>query len=167
MFWLQDVHEHTFSSDWTSDEKSHWHAAICGHDEVSEKAEHVWDKGEVTKPPKENEAGSVTYSCSICGATKTENISTSYYEQFFEVDNAGCLRVIDRDSCPSSLVIPEYVKRRRVETIAGVAFSGWTDLREISFLGTKSQWENVSKGVNWTSGVNTQVIHCSDGDVDI
>ena len=26
-----DTHEHTYSTKWTSDETSHWHAATCEH----------------------------------------------------------------------------------------------------------------------------------------
>ena len=33
-----DSHEHSFSSDWSSDATNHWHAATCEHtEEVSEK----------------------------------------------------------------------------------------------------------------------------------
>lgn len=35
------VHEHTFSNDWSSDTQYHWHAATCEHsDEVSQKGAH-------------------------------------------------------------------------------------------------------------------------------
>ena len=33
-------HEHTYSSVWSSDGKYHWHVATCGHDVISDKAEH-------------------------------------------------------------------------------------------------------------------------------
>lgn len=36
-------HNHTFAADWTADATHHWHAADCGHDEVSDKAEHTYD----------------------------------------------------------------------------------------------------------------------------
>lgn len=34
-------HKHTFSSEWTMDATSHWHAATCGHDVVDAKGNHV------------------------------------------------------------------------------------------------------------------------------
>ena len=43
---------HTFSEDWLHDGTYHWHAATCEHsDRVSDKAEHSWDNGVVTKQP--------------------------------------------------------------------------------------------------------------------
>ena len=37
-------HTHTFASEWSSDATHHWHAATCGHDVVSDKAEHTLDE---------------------------------------------------------------------------------------------------------------------------
>lgn len=51
------AHEHTYSKDWTTDETYHWHNASCEHtDEISSKAEHVFDENA---------------TCLICGYTKT------------------------------------------------------------------------------------------------
>lgn len=38
-------HKHTYSEEWSSDSKNHWHAVTCGHNvEVADKAEHKdWD----------------------------------------------------------------------------------------------------------------------------
>ena len=36
----EPVHEHTYSSVWSCDGKYHWHVATCGHDVISDKAEH-------------------------------------------------------------------------------------------------------------------------------
>ena len=36
---------HTYSESWTCDEDYHWHAANCGHDEIKDKAEHVFENG--------------------------------------------------------------------------------------------------------------------------
>ena len=38
------------------------------------KAEHTWDEGTITKEATEEEAGVKTYTCSVCGETKTEEI---------------------------------------------------------------------------------------------
>ena len=35
-----EPHQHTFATEWTSDETNHWHAATCGHDVTDSKAEH-------------------------------------------------------------------------------------------------------------------------------
>lgn len=70
------THDHTFSTEWSGDGTYHWHNATCGHiGEVSEKAVHTWDSGIVTKEPTETEKGIKIYACTVCGRTKTEEIS--------------------------------------------------------------------------------------------
>ena len=72
-------HEHIWSSEWTHNETHHWHectAEGCTVTDNADKdgyAEHVWDKGTVTKPATETEKGQKTFTC-VCGATKTEEI---------------------------------------------------------------------------------------------
>lgn len=71
-----DTHEHTYSTDWTSDATSHWHAATCGHTtEVSDKAVHTFGEAVVTKPASETETGIKTYTCTVCKYEKTESIA--------------------------------------------------------------------------------------------
>lgn len=38
-------------------------------------AEHVWDEGTVTRKPTLNEDGEALFTCTVCGATKTETVS--------------------------------------------------------------------------------------------
>ena len=65
---------HTFDEvNWTSDSDYHWHAATCGHNVVKDKAAHTWVQGSV-KAATCTTNGSVTYTCSVCEATKTETI---------------------------------------------------------------------------------------------
>ena len=40
-------HVHIFSEEWTWDETNHWHVATCGHEEVSDKAEHSFGNWEI------------------------------------------------------------------------------------------------------------------------
>ena len=63
-----DSHTHTFETAWTSDDTYHWHKTTCDHDEVSGKEEHKWDSGTVGADGK-------TFTCTVCGKTKKENIS--------------------------------------------------------------------------------------------
>lgn len=71
-------HTHTYSTTWTRNETHHWHnCTITGCDEVSDKAEHVWDSGEVTEEPTCTTAGAKIYTCTVCKATKTEEIATT------------------------------------------------------------------------------------------
>ena len=62
-------HEHTFSSDWTTDEDYHWHAATCEHSEkVSVFSRHVW--GSFVN----NNNGTATYTCKVCKKKVTKNL---------------------------------------------------------------------------------------------
>ena len=86
-------HTHTYSTTWTRNETHHWHnCTITGCDEVSDKAEHdftngdcvcgqthphIWDNGNITKEPTCTAKGEMTYTCTVCKATKTEEIATT------------------------------------------------------------------------------------------
>jgi len=78
-------HQHTFSSEWSSDDTYHWHSATCSHtDEVSDKAEHAFDNGVITKDATESETGIKKYTCSICGKTKEEVIPVLEHTHVFD-----------------------------------------------------------------------------------
>lgn len=66
-------HIHKFSDKWTSDETEHWHIAICGHTEVSDKDTHKWNE-EIIKAATCTEEGEKKLVCSVCDRTKTEVI---------------------------------------------------------------------------------------------
>lgn len=72
-------HEHTFSDIWAYNEEYHWHPATCGHyGETLEKATHTWDSGHITKAATKYESGERTYTCSVCGGTRVEEIPEIY-----------------------------------------------------------------------------------------
>ena len=79
------AHEHTFATEWSKDETNHWHAATCDHkEEVKDKAAHTWDEGKETKAPTETEAGVKTYTCTVCGQTRTEEIAKLAHTHTFD-----------------------------------------------------------------------------------
>ena len=58
------LHNHEYSSEWTSDTKSHWHEAVCDHeDERSDVAEHTY-------------LNSCDADCDVCG--KIRSVSHTY-----------------------------------------------------------------------------------------
>lgn len=70
------THTHTYSEQWSYNDTDHWHActgADC--DEVTDKAAHTWDNGTITENPSCTETGEKTYTCTVCSATKTEEIA--------------------------------------------------------------------------------------------
>lgn len=66
------VHSHSYANEWSKDVDYHWHACACGA--VSDKDEHTWNAGEITTPATYEAAGVQTYTCTVCGQTKTEEI---------------------------------------------------------------------------------------------
>lgn len=82
-----DTHEHTYSTDWTSDATNHWHAATCEHKtEVSEKAAHTFGEAVVTKE------GVKTYTCTVCNYQKTEPIEKIIKITSIFIPTAGTLK---------------------------------------------------------------------------
>lgn len=65
--------EHSYPSTWNHDASSHWKECTACH-ERSAQASHTWDKGVVTTVPTSSKPGIRTYTCTVCGRTRTENI---------------------------------------------------------------------------------------------
>ena len=78
---------HNYSSDWTIDtaavcetvgSKSH-HCTRCDSKkdvtEIPASGKHTWNNGVITKPATIAEEGVKTYTCTICGVTRTETIA--------------------------------------------------------------------------------------------
>lgn len=83
-------HEHEFGSSWSKDATHHWHAAVCEHtEEVADKAAHSWDQGTVTKQATEEAKGETTYKCTVCNATKVEEIAQLEHTHKFGSDWAN------------------------------------------------------------------------------
>ena len=70
-----DALGHDWSDTYSSDEDYHWHTCTrdgCVAD--SEQEDHKWDKGVVTTPATYTTDGEMTYTCTVCGRTRTESI---------------------------------------------------------------------------------------------
>ncbi len=79
-------HTHKYNTEvWEKDATSHWHPATCEHTgEKKDVATHSWDEGQVTKAPTETEEGEKTYTCLVCGQTKTESVGTIAHTHTFD-----------------------------------------------------------------------------------
>ena len=82
----RDEHVCSFEKTWTYNQTEHWPKCIgegeC--DKVSDKAAHTWNNGEVTKEPTYTEKGEKTYTCTVCPATKTEELPVTQHVCSFE-----------------------------------------------------------------------------------
>ncbi|MBQ8372483.1 MAG: hypothetical protein IJX38_06085 [Clostridia bacterium] len=68
-------HTHTYKTEWSKDTTHHWHdceSEDCT--EVSDKAEHTWNDGEITTPATAQTDGVKTFTCTVCTQTKTESV---------------------------------------------------------------------------------------------
>ena len=81
------AHKHEFSAEWSTDENYHWHKCKdekC--EEVADKAAHVWNEGVVTTPATETTEGVKTYTCTVCGNTKTATIGMLDHVHTFDTE---------------------------------------------------------------------------------
>jgi len=77
-----EEHAHTFAESWTYDANYHWKGSLCEHsDEVSEKAEHIFD-GKTVIPPTYESDGYTIYTCSVCGYEKQETGESAQSHNF-------------------------------------------------------------------------------------
>lgn len=68
-------HECEFSTEWSKDSTSHWHACVSEKcTEIADKADHDWDEGKITTEATQEKAGVKTFTCKTCSATKTEDV---------------------------------------------------------------------------------------------
>ena len=66
------THVHTWG-EWQHDNDRHWRVCeACAQE--SEREEHKWDNGVITKEPTTAAAGEKTFTCEVCKATRVESI---------------------------------------------------------------------------------------------
>ena len=66
---------HAYPDTWTPVEGVENHSRACANDETHvETAACVWDEGVETVAPTESTKGEMTYTCTVCGNTRTEEI---------------------------------------------------------------------------------------------
>ncbi len=82
----KESHGHAYKTEWAYDDTYHWHACE-GEDctDVSDKAEHTWNDGVITAEATAEADGAKTFTCTVCGKTKTEVVE--YVAQ--AVDKSG------------------------------------------------------------------------------
>ena len=87
-------HNHVWSTEWAKDADNHW-KTCSGCAEVAEKAVHAWNAGTVTTPATGTTAGVKTFSCTVCGQTKTEEIPPLGGVLSGDADGNGVINNID------------------------------------------------------------------------
>lgn len=67
-------HNHKATTEWQSDATYHWHACESCEEQL-DKAEHTWDAGVITTQATETTETIKTFTCTVCGKTKTETVA--------------------------------------------------------------------------------------------
>lgn len=85
------LHSHKAQNTWYSDDDNHWQKCSCN--EIMNQSTHRWDSGVITKEPTETTTGVRTYTCSVCGRTRTETVNklehTHRANSKYEHDNSN------------------------------------------------------------------------------
>ena len=86
----EKAHEHSFSSAWTKDENYHWHLANCGHDLISDKAQHNFSDWKIRNDATCQEYGLEYRTCLTCEYEETRTnakAAHSFSSWLYETDN--------------------------------------------------------------------------------
>ena len=77
-------HIHTYDTEWTFNDQTHFHKSNCEHDIKSNQESHQFIE-EVIKEPTHIEKGQIEYTCSVCGYVKTielESINHNFNDNY-------------------------------------------------------------------------------------
>ena len=110
--------------DWAKEnETAHKHiCSVCGK---TESADHTWNAGEVTKAPTCKDTGVKTYTCTACGATKTETLdkTTEHKWNAGEVTKAPTCK--DTGVKTSTCTVCGETKTDIIPTTTNHVFGAW------------------------------------------
>lgn len=81
-----EPHVHSFSESWSGDATYHWHKSTCGHNVVSEKAEHTFGEWVVKTPATETTKGLKVQECTVCGYKHEEMMDYAPHSHTFSND---------------------------------------------------------------------------------
>jgi hypothetical protein len=172
---------HKPSAEYTHDDTNHW--KTCANDETEQldKAAHTFNSGVVTVQPTVTQKGTKTYTCTVCGAVKTEDIDAlGLPAKGSTVTVSGALYVVTNSAASNgtvqykkpvsggvtSVTIPEVVTVNgvsyKVTSVASNAFKNNKKLtkviigKNVKTVGTSafsgcSKLKTVSMGANVTT----------------
>ncbi len=182
--------EHTWS-DWeTFDTESHIRSCECGE---SQSEAHDWNGGVVTIQPTHMEDGEMTFTCNICGHTRTETVSklTEHtWSDWKTVDDETHIRSCECGESQSEAhdwnggvvtIQPTHMEdgemtftcnicgHTRTEAVAKLTEHTWSDWKTVdteSHIRSCECGESQSEAHDWNGGVVTiQPTHMEDGEM--
>ena len=134
--------------------------------------QHTWDEGKITKQPTTSEEGVKTYTCTACGATKTEPIEKLVSNSYKIIDGANGKHTIGKDgtltfrsNAPFSEFVAVLVDGVKVASSNYDVSEGSTIVRlKQSFLNTLSKGSHTIaiQSTGGTATANFTVAEASD-----
>ena len=125
-----DVLEHNYSSSWTHDVDKHWHACTdTGYESLkSDEGLHTWNTGEITTEPTETQPGVRTYTCTVCGRTKTDVVppTTHHYSSEWSNNSTQHWHACTDDGCESVDELENHTYDAGVHTDATYEHDAYT-----------------------------------------
>ena len=125
-----DVLEHNYSSSWTHDVEKHWHACIdTGYETLkADEGSHTWNAGEITTEPTETQPGVRTYTCTVCGRTKTEVVppTTHHYSAAWSNNSTQHWHACTDANCESVSELENHTYDAGVHTDATYEHDAYT-----------------------------------------
>lgn len=113
---LRHTGKHLFAEDWTSDAKSHWHAAVCGCDRTEGKADHAF-----------GEDG----TCTECGYKQVTDEELDAIYTFELSGQAYVVTGLKEGATETELTLPAKYNGKTVTGIAAYAFEGNTAITKV------------------------------------
>ena len=104
---------------------------------IAKTEDHSWNQGEITKEPTCKEEGEKTFTCSICGNTKTEKVSTTDHQHM-------------------------EIRNQKNPTCKEAGYSGDTYCTDCGVKISSGQTIAKTKNHNWDGGVITTEPTCTE-----
>ena len=104
---------------------------------IAKTEDHSWNQGEITKEPTCKEEGEKTFTCSICGNTKTEKVSTTDHQHM-------------------------EIRNQKNPTCKEAGYSGDTYCADCGVKISSGQTIAKTKNHNWDGGVITTEPTCTE-----
>ncbi|MBE6757084.1 MAG: leucine-rich repeat domain-containing protein, partial [Ruminococcaceae bacterium] len=109
---------------------------ICGNQvvfgEVIPKLPHTWDDGVITTQPTTEATGVKTYTCTVCGETKTEVLPMLAKEYTYKIADGAVTITKVSTAISGDVVIPDTIEGYPVTTIGSNAFKGCVNITSLT-----------------------------------
>jgi len=82
------------------------------------------------------------------------------------IEFGNSVTVIGKEAFYNCAFLESISLPKSIESIGSEAFYNCSSLASITYNGTKSEWNNITKGESWDTNIQSYVVHCTDGDIN-